>query len=73
MLHYLFQQCQISFKDHLPGNVDTLAIVLKLAQLFKTTHNKVKLDNILIIILPLHYRECSVLIKLQVYASMFCL
>lgn len=73
MLHYLFQQCQISFKDHLPGNVDTLAIVLKLAQLFKTTHNKVKLDNILITILPLHYRECSVLIKLQAYASMFCL
>lgn len=73
MLHYLFQQCQISFKDHLPGNVDTLAIVLKLAQLFKTTHNKVKLNNILITILPLHYRECSVLIKLQAYASMFCL
>lgn len=73
MLHYLFQQCQISFKDHLRGNVDTLAIVLKLAQLFKTTHKKVKLDNILITILPLHYRECSVLIKLQAYASMFCL
>lgn len=73
MLHYLFKQCQISFKDHLPGNVDALAIFLKLAQLFKTTHNKVKLDNILITILPLHYRGCNVLIKLQAYASMFCL
>lgn len=43
MLHYLFKQCQVSSKDHLPGNVDALAIFLKLAQLFKTTHNKVKI------------------------------